>query len=686
MEPSRLDPAESRNALWDFIGAQLTLASLGGSPPVVGGKWEIESVLGRGGFGLVCAARDVKLPRRVAIKLLPHGPDLVSLMREARSLALLEHPAIVTILEVDEGEVRCDERTIPCGWIAMQLVDGETLDGWVKSTRPRAAVVIEYIVAIGRALAHIHAKGLLHRDVKPTNIMVDTKGRPFVIDFGLAIAPMGSRSGGGAAAADALGERATVAGAVRGTPSYMAPEAVDGRPSAASDQFSLAVLAWEALFGAHPWRATDQGSSVVGPTQVEPKQRERLQLVLERGMESLASNRFPSMDAFCDALSAAVAVRWRRRAAGVGMAAALLVGAGTLGAYWAGRFDIASSPAAFERGPTSEPPPVVPACNGLEAWEGHWSIMGRVVWTEYSNQLIQVRPIGLNIAVLSDCDVRVRMEKFLPGDPTTPDEFLTGETEVTPARAADGAWSLVYDLELAGDRRTYGKDEHQQFVLTLDRAPEGAPRVHGAFAKVQTETGLVLRKGWALAQRGRRPTLDEVDGHEFPCDAQCRVLCAGDEATRACVERSCAPYAEPLADPCGPPSGDFIAPLRTRAERKRLLEGRRFGAIKAGPPSGCEQNAARVLGQWQLWRVTEAGPELARLDVVPQGCLLQASLRGTDDEDLVSLSGEITEMGIWYLARDPLSPAPDTLVLAGTGPAFGIDLAEPGHLLRVFRP
>jgi len=689
VEPSRLDPAESRNALWDMIGAQLMLASLGGPPPVVEGKWEIERVLGRGGFGLVCAARDSRLPRQVAIKLLPHGPELVFLMREARSLARLEHPAIVTIFDVGEGVVRCGERSLPCGWIAMQLVAGDTLDGWVRKARPRAAAVVETVVTVGRALAHAHAEGVLHRDLKPANIMIDGRGRPFVIDFGLAIASTAGttsdRVGGEPPAADALGERATAAGDVRGTPSYMAPEAVGGRSTAASDQFALAVVAWEALFGVHPWSTDHQPASPAGAIRIEPWQRERLVPVLERGMASMPSGRFVSIDAFCDALASAVSRRWRRRVASVGIVATLVAGGlvgGTYGVSWAERRSTKETP---EDAPMVGPRPAAPACGGLAAWAGHWSLMGRVVWTEYSNQLVQVRPIGLNVELLSGCDVRVRMDKFLPTDEGKTGEFLAGETRVTPTRMEDGAWSLVYDLDFPGDRRTYGEKEHHEFALTLDRSPDGEPQVHGAFAKVQTAGGLILRKGWVLGGRERSPTLEEVDAHQFPCDARCRIHCAGDDATEACIERGCAPYAEPLADPCGPPSSDFVAPLRTRSERRQLRKGKPFGTVTTGKPGDCEENAKRVRGHWRLWRVTEAGPVLASLDVVPQGCLLQASLHvaGTDD---VSMSGEITAMGIWTLAPDSLALGPQTMVLAGTGPAFGIDLVEPGHLLRAFRP
>lgn len=692
MSASRSGADETKNALWDVIGSQLTLVDYGGSRPVVGEKWEIERVLGRGGFGLVCAARDLSLPRRVAIKLLPQGPEMLSLIREARSLALLEHPAIVTIFEIDQGMAHCGEQSIPCGWIAMQLVDGDTLDGWVKKTRPRAPAIVALIVAVGRALAHAHAKGILHRDLKPTNVMIDARGRPFVIDFGLAIASampptesfVDPRRGPG----DALGERVTTAGAWRGTPGYMAPEAVGGQPSPASDQYSLAVLAWEALAGDHPWRATHEPSKRAGAGRAEPWRWQRIKPVLLRGMASRPSDRFETVDAFCGALEATTTRRWWGRFAAMGIATAAVAGAlaaGTHGAGWWSSPKPSSTVNPSTSGATTSSAVEVGPCDGLDSWAGHWNLMGKVVWTEYSNQLEQFRPLGMSVEILPKCDVQVRMNKFQPAGPQGPDEILAATTQTTPIQV-DGSRLLVYDISFPGDRRTYGARENLEFALTLDRSDDGRPMLRGAFAKVQTESGLVLRTGWVLGRRDRSATLPEVEAHDFPCQARCRVHCAGVEAINACIERRCAPYNERFADPCGPPSSDFIAPLRTRAERRELRAGRPFGAVATGDPGDCETNATRVLGSWALWRVTEDGPELSRVEVAADGCRLQAMIRGAEPGP-ISMTGEITEMGIWYLARAPHEPVEmSTLVFAGAGPAFGVDTAEPSHLLRAFRP
>lgn len=723
------DAVEARIELWNLIGTQLTLVGYGRRPPIVGEKWEIEKVLGRGGFGLVCAARDIHLGRRAAIKLLPRGPEMLSLLREARSLVILEHPAIVRIFETGEGVVRCDGGALACGWIAMQLVEGVTLDVWVERTRPRVSTVVESVIEIGRALAHAHQRGVMHRDLKPGNVMIDASGRPFVIDFGLAVASAVSATGSVAVgqAADALGARATAAGAVRGTPSYMAPEAVGGRSSPASDQFSLAVLAWEALTGTHPWLASNVASSPRGDPRERPGWWDRVAAVLRRGMQSMPSDRFPSIEAFCEALETAAASRWPRHLASVAVAMVLLAGVSWAVIQWPGsrsttaaseregvvaREATPSSDAAPEgeaklareavgraravpsatsveapAAPLPTPPRAEQACDELDAWAGHWNLTGTVVWTEYSNQLLQVRPLGMSLEPLDGCEVGVQMDKLQPADSSEADEVLTSTTRVTPVRTGDGSWSLVYDVAFPGERRTYDEAENLEFALTLDRSPaDEEPRLHGAFSKVQTEGRLVLRTGWVLGLRDRSPTPAEVDANEFPCDARCRILCAGDDAIAACVERGCAPYAAPLAEPCGPPSSDFIAPLRARAERRELIQRRRFGAIVTGKPGDCELNAARIRGRWWLWRMLEDEPELSEVELVSAGCEIQATLRpgGTDEE--IAMSGGITAMGIWYLRPDPGAPADlQTLVLAGTGPAFGIDLAEPGRLLRAFR-
>jgi eukaryotic-like serine/threonine-protein kinase len=207
------------------------------------GRYRLERVLGRGGMGVVWHAWDPALERAVAIKLL--HPDIVEhagarLMREARTLAKLQHPNVIAVHDVGdvEGEL----------FIATELVDGETLDKWQHGRSP--AAILEAYAQAARGLAAVHALGLVHRDVKPSNILVSRDGRVRVGDFGLAIASEVDETSGGVRRSD---PKLTSDGAIVGTPAYMAPEqrlgsSVDAR----ADQYSLCLALVEALLGERP--------------------------------------------------------------------------------------------------------------------------------------------------------------------------------------------------------------------------------------------------------------------------------------------------------------------------------------------------------------------------------------------------------------------------------------------------
>jgi serine/threonine-protein kinase len=209
----------------------------------VGDLFLLDAELGRGGMSVVYAARDARLNRRVALKVLP--PELAfdaavreRFMREAQTAARLNHPGIVPIYAVDErGGVT---------YIAMSLVDGESVAQWLHRERtPPLAEVVRVLRDVADALAYAHAHGVVHRDIKPDNILIErATGRVFVTDFGIA------------RAAEA-GSRLTITGIAVGTPTYMSPEQalgereVDGR----SDLYSLGVVAYQALTGAPPFTA-----------------------------------------------------------------------------------------------------------------------------------------------------------------------------------------------------------------------------------------------------------------------------------------------------------------------------------------------------------------------------------------------------------------------------------------------
>jgi len=211
------------------------------------GPYEILAPLGSGGMGEVYRATDTKLGRDVAVKVLPaemahDAGRLGRFRREAKALAQLDHPNIVTIYSVEEsGGVH---------FLTMQLVDGQTLDCLI----PQGGFPIERLLDIGSALASAlaaaHEKGIVHRDLKPANVMVTSEGRVKVLDFGLAKDVAGDAEN--EATLTAMGH--TQAGMVMGTPAYMSPEQVSGGTlDHRTDIFSFGVLLYEMAVGKRPF-------------------------------------------------------------------------------------------------------------------------------------------------------------------------------------------------------------------------------------------------------------------------------------------------------------------------------------------------------------------------------------------------------------------------------------------------
>lgn len=312
------------------------------TPVQVRERYVILDELGRGGMAVVHAAFDRQLGRRVAIKLM--RPDRASavgrerLLREARALAQLRHPNVVDVFDVgeDRGEV----------FLAMELVEGPSLRGWLAAgPRSRAAILAMFLGA-GRGLAAAHAARLVHRDFKPDNVLVDQDGAPRVADFGLARAVLDIETGEsptvddeapptdpGAAAATPMATPAlTRAGAVVGTPGYMAPEVLRGEPAtAASDQFAFAVSLAEALTGARPFAGDDPPALVAAIERGKPAlsgvKPPWLRAVLARALAARPADRFPSMTALVDALDRRRRTPWV--VAGVAaVAAAAVIGVG----------------------------------------------------------------------------------------------------------------------------------------------------------------------------------------------------------------------------------------------------------------------------------------------------------------------------------------------------------------------
>lgn len=268
------------------------------------GRYRLLEKAGVGGMSEVFRAEDETLKRIVAVKVIlgPVAADSTfreRFLREARLVAGLEHPNVLPVF--DYGTATIDGEEV--SYLVMPLVAGGSLKGRVAGPVP-PALAITWLSAIAAALDHAHSKGILHRDVKPGNVLMDAQGRPLLADFGLA------RSA-------EVSSGLTATGTVLGTPLYMAPEqamgaTLDGR----SDQYALAVIAFELLAGRVPFSAESplavlhQHVSTPPPplSTVLPGTAASVDAVLFRGLAKKPGDRFASCSAFVAALGAALAV------------------------------------------------------------------------------------------------------------------------------------------------------------------------------------------------------------------------------------------------------------------------------------------------------------------------------------------------------------------------------------------
>ncbi len=291
------------------------------APPVTLGRFEILRQLGRGGMAVVWLARDPELKREVAIKVHRGGRTELGqsrLRREAESLARLRHRNVVGVYEVgrtDDGEV----------FVVMEHLTGPTLRQWIERERPERTAIVALMIRCARGLQAAHDAGLVHRDFKPDNVVIDGDGEPRIIDFGIASAdhPHGLET-----PASSDDPAADTDAALAGTPRYMAPELWSGAaPSPSSDQFAFAVALFEALVGAAPF---DTRTCLPRPRRPQRIPR-RLWPLVERALDPMPSMRWPSLGALAERLASANRPRraWVGGAAVVGAVVAS-VGAGAL--------------------------------------------------------------------------------------------------------------------------------------------------------------------------------------------------------------------------------------------------------------------------------------------------------------------------------------------------------------------
>ncbi|MBI3071314.1 MAG: serine/threonine protein kinase, partial [Deltaproteobacteria bacterium] len=319
-------------------------------PGALVGRYIIIGRLGAGGMGVVYAAYDPTLDRRIALKVVhparraasrgrdsENDPAQLRLVREAQAMARLAHPNVVAVHDVGTlGDAV---------FIAMEFIDGETLGSWLRAAPRTTSEVLAVFCEAGRGLAAAHAAGIVHRDFKPENVLVGRTGRVAVADFGLARVHDDSVAKQPASPEEALEDTAapkparadlTRPGERMGTPTYMAPEQYLGRPTdARTDQFSFCVALYEALYGRRPFAGSDVDDLAVRVTtgNITPPPRDarvspRIAQAIVRALKPNPAERFTAMSDLLSALEHRTV--WKRPAFVVTVAAFVALGVGAV--------------------------------------------------------------------------------------------------------------------------------------------------------------------------------------------------------------------------------------------------------------------------------------------------------------------------------------------------------------------
>ena len=261
------------------------------------GDYELIEEIARGGMGVVYKARHLRLNRVVALKMILSGQfaseaERKRFLQEAELAANLDHPNIVPIYEVGAHEGRL--------YFAMKLVDGGSLAREVARLRADPQATARLLAKVARAIHFAHARGFIHCDLKPSNILLDATGQPHVTDFGLARKLDGDST-------------LTATGAVLGTPGYMAPEQAAGARreiTSAADVYGLGAILYELLTGRPPFRAPTVMETVMlvlerepsPPRQLDPRVSPELERICLTCLEKSPKDRYASADALADAL------------------------------------------------------------------------------------------------------------------------------------------------------------------------------------------------------------------------------------------------------------------------------------------------------------------------------------------------------------------------------------------------
>ncbi|MGD2134853.1 MAG: protein kinase [Gemmatimonadales bacterium] len=261
---------------------------------VLGERYQLQELLGRGGMGAVFLATDTTLDRPVAIKLLPpelaHDEKFVGRFeREAKTAAKLDHPGIIPIYAVEHKD--------DLYYFVMKYVTGRALDDVLRSGPMPIDLCQRLLWESAVALGHAHQRGVVHRDIKPANIMIDDAGRAVLTDFGISKASQAAT-------------QFTATGQVIGTPHYMSPEQAKGLPvDGRSDEYSLAVVGYRMLTGRLPFADESVHTVIYKHIFEDPEPVEQIRTdvppylatAIKRGMAKDPDDRYPNMEAFASA-------------------------------------------------------------------------------------------------------------------------------------------------------------------------------------------------------------------------------------------------------------------------------------------------------------------------------------------------------------------------------------------------
>jgi formylglycine-generating enzyme required for sulfatase activity/predicted Ser/Thr protein kinase/predicted esterase len=459
------------------------------------GRYEVRGKLGAGGMAEVYLAEDTELGRQVALKLLP--PDTSAddharkrLLREARAAATLNHPHICAVYEVGEADGH--------RFIAMQYVEGESLDIRLKRTPLELKDALTIAAEVADALAEAHARGIIHRDIKPSNVVITPRGRAVVLDFGLAKIVEDPE------AAQTLVETQSVLsgpGAVMGTVPYMSPEqvrgeAVDGR----SDIFSLGVMLYEMLSGQRPF--ADKSSAAIAsailtrePAPIArflPDAPAELERILTKMLRKDVNERYQTArDLLIDLRTLREELDFQKR-----LERSSPPGSGPMSA--ASRAAAASVATAAGVPPVarSRRLPIALAAIVILAGAG-WFVRQQMNVRWAKTQLPQIEALATANDNAGAFAMATQVEKYLPGDPTLArlmpaiSDTVTAITEPPGAQVylkpfAPDAQGILPPRQLVGTTPLNGlRVARGEYVLSLEKA--------GYAAAERTVSGVMMR-------------------------------------------------------------------------------------------------------------------------------------------------------------------------------------------------